>query len=186
MLSTFFLTTQCTCVDLWGRNGISQDISRIDFKDCSRETWNCCKPFPWRIARKIVLSSLLSSVLKCNLFKCRMLISTEPCNHINLYTRTYPVVFDNISSNNNWELERKNHQLSGSLIDLVMQKKKPTQVGKPHTILKNSNQFTGWEKSDCSIKFYQSFFQARGCKALMLFPVWEKCKYSLFIEEKPL
>lgn len=124
VLSTLFLTTQCTCIDLWGRNGISQDISRIDFKDCSRETWNCCKPFPWRIAMKIVLSSLLSSVLKCHFFKCCMLISSEPCNHINLYTRTYPVVFDNISSNNNWELERKNHQLSGSLIDLVMQKKK--------------------------------------------------------------
>lgn len=46
---------------------------------------------------KIVLSSVLSPVLKCNLFKCHMLIFSEPCNHVNLYSRliqsflaTYP------------------------------------------------------------------------------------------------
>lgn len=36
---------------------------------------------------KIVLSSLLSSVLKYNLFKYRMLISSESYNRINLYSR---------------------------------------------------------------------------------------------------
>lgn len=132
-------TTQCTSIDLWGRNGISQDIGRTDFKGCSRETWNCCKPCPWRTAMKIVLSSLLSSVLKYNLFKRRMLISSESCNCINLYSRLiqsflarYPATITG-----NWE---KNHKLSRSLID--------SRLCKPHSDLINASQFPGWEESD--------------------------------------
>lgn len=115
----FFLTRQLSAAPAWisgVRSGISQDVSRTDFKDCSRETWNCCKPFPWRIAMKIVLSSLLSYILKCNLSKCRMLISSELCNHINLYSTliqsflaTYPATIIG-----NWK--EKDHKLSRSLI----------------------------------------------------------------------
>lgn len=73
-LSTFFFfsneKTQCTSIHLWGRNGISQDAGGTDFKDYSKETWNCCKIFPWRITLKIVLFSFPTVISsKYNLFR---------------------------------------------------------------------------------------------------------------------
>lgn len=113
---------------------------------------------------KIVLSSLLSSVLKYNLVKCHMLISSEPCNHANLSSRliqpflaAYPATITG-----NWE--KKNHKMSTSLVGF--------RLCETHAILNNSSLLPGWEKSGyLSIKSYKSPFQARGCKALMLFPV---------------
>lgn len=132
-LSTFFLMRQlCTSIDLWARNGISQDIGGTNFKDCSKETWNCCK------------LSLKDYHEDCSVFtpNCHqsqnviisegMLISSESWNRFNLYSRLMQSFFGKIPSNRNshgignWK--KNSHKLSSSLIDFQLCRSRPISV----------------------------------------------------------
>lgn len=93
-------TTRCTSIDLWGRNGISQD-GRTDFKDRSKERWNCCK-----LSLKDYCEDCSIFTPNCHqsqnvIFSEGVLIASESWNGFNLYSRLVQSFFGKIPSNHN-------------------------------------------------------------------------------------